>query len=267
LTASSAGNKFAKLPKGSHSNTGETPAEASESRAKWEEVGEASESRAKWENLDDFLHRVAVEDMFCYMQRRLEDSKLRRATHYVVPGSRSDEVENAEAAFNASFPDPEGFKWSNHDVPQGKPTTVECGLYLKLPTGTRIQGMFKNCADAVVNVSSPQGSTVAWAELMSSENSNVLLVEAAETPESLWPKLWQLQQAIQFGPAEFRTNTLAAVVCLGTDKLTFEALSDEIRKAMLASPEGVKALCSVPVFAVWAPHRNVLADLKESREK
>ncbi len=230
----------------------------------------------RWQDASDLLHIYTVEEIERQVYARLQPiDGVRRVSEYNIPASRVSDVEVAANAFSSSFPRPTAFAWNGRGQSQSKDQnkvpqtpsdmTMECDLYLKLLPGTSIRDLFNDCADEVVHLNQPvsTGSGTSWADLAPTEDRDVLLAEVAETPESLRTKLWQLQRAMQFGPAEFRTNAFAAVVCIDGEKPKFVAACDAINVALgSTSAIGWELFTSVPVFAIWTPYRNVYTEMK-----
>jgi hypothetical protein len=50
-------------------------------------------------------------------------------------------------------------------------------------------------------------------------------------------------------------------------KPKLETVCAEVKDALLASPAAAEALCSVPVFAIWTPYRNLYAEMKTLNAK
>jgi hypothetical protein len=140
--------------------------------------GQRAGNPVQWQDAGDLQHIYAVNEFERQVYARLQPiDGVRRVSEYSIPAIQVGEVEPQLSKFNTSFPRPKDFAWNSHGRSQSKDQnkapqkpsdmTIECDLYVKLPPGTSMKDLFKDCADEVVNLSRPDsaGSSISWADL------------------------------------------------------------------------------------------------------
>jgi hypothetical protein len=139
-----------------------------------------------WQDAGDLQHSYALEEIERQVFGRLHSlDGVLRGSQYTIPASPCDDVERVANAFSSSFPRPTAFAWNNHGRSQSedqkeasqKPSdlSIQCDLYVKLPLGTPIEDLFKECTDEVVNLC--PGSAASLKDAVASARRDVLLVE------------------------------------------------------------------------------------------
>jgi len=217
-----------------------------------------------WTAASDIQHTWSKDQFELQVFARLQDDEgVERLAEYEVSASKG-QVMTKKQNFNKAF---RNYTWKTEKSPKSKNRpeqntpvgTVECDIYLRCQSeDLDVKQLFSECVDNVTNLTLTNNS---W----ETQKFGILLAEVAETPNSLRSKLFQLERALTWGPAEI-TDPACCVVCINGDRARFDA-------AVRAAVAGLRALGvdaklnSFPVYAIWMQFRNTYAEIRKMREQ
>ena len=225
-----------------------------------------------WSPAGELGHTYAVKEFERQVfSRMVTCGEFARQSEYTILGEATlkayHDFRQEFLTSNSGIKEPEGFKWKTEKVEKstkqraheaGQTYKFECDMYIKMLTTTQVSELLKNCYSEVMALN-PAAKSTEWKQLSLSAG-DVMLLEVAETPESMKAKIWQLIRAMSFGPEGFRSPKVC-VVCLNGEPLKFEAAARAVRDGLNES----MFPAVVPLFGLWTPYRNVYKEIVDMK--